>query len=61
MNKIEEIRVALECRAKIVETVLLSGPLTDADRSYYKGKLEGYNQAIDLLNSTRESIQVELR
>lgn len=61
MNQIKEIRVVLECRAKIVETVLLRSPLTEVDRSYYKGKLEGYNQAIGLLNSTRESIQVELR
>lgn len=61
MSKIEEIRIVLECRAKIVENVIKSSPLGVADLYYYKGKLEGYQQAIDLLNSSRPSIQVELR
>lgn len=51
------IKAVLECRADIVERIL-EGPTPD--EKYYRGKLDGYLQAIELLTDTVECIKVEL-
>lgn len=59
MDKNELIIAVLKCRAAIVERVI-NGGSAGKDEDYYQGKLEGYQQAIDLLNSSEESIGIEL-
>jgi len=56
-HKIELVKAVLQCRADILERVLK----TDRpDAIFFRGKLEGYNQAIDLLGESVDSIRVEL-
>lgn len=56
-ERVELAKALLERRAKIVEKCIKA---RNEDVEYYKGKLDGYQQALDLLNSTDESIKVEL-
>lgn len=58
--KENSIKLVLNTRAKVVEKVLKNPNLGPEDRNYFEGKLEGYKQAIDLLNEPLESIEVEL-
>lgn len=57
-KKIESIKAVLMCRRDIVRIILQDK--NNPDREYYKGKEEGYQQAIDLLNESEESIEIEL-
>ena len=59
-EKIEAAIAVLNKRADAVIDILYSRPKKYVFREYYEGKLEGYNQAIDLLKSSLESISVEL-
>ena len=63
MDKIEAIKAALTARLRITKMLLEK----NKDKhdfykycEYYKGKRDGYQQAIDLLNESYESIAVEL-
>ena len=58
-EKIEYIKAVLNAR---LEIVIRAKKYSDSvsDREYYQGKAEGYQQAIDLLSETDESIKVEL-
>ena len=53
----ELMHAILQCRAKIVEKAILA---RSEDAEYYKGKLDGYQQAIDLITGSDESMKVEL-
>lgn len=57
-DKLKYVRAILLTRAKIVE--IAKEYASKADRDYYEGKMEGYLQAIDLLNENFESLRVEL-
>ena len=50
----------LKQRADVLRKVLKSLPFFRRLLGYYRGKLEGYEQAIDLLHESLESINVEL-
>ena len=54
-EKIELIKSVLNKRKEILDRIVNKGP-----NPYYEGKRDGYQQAIDLLNETIESIRVEL-
>lgn len=56
-EKEEYIKAVLECRAEIVERIIKSNP---PDAMYFKGKLEGYRQAIELLGESEDSIKIEI-
>lgn len=58
--KEDSIKRVLEVRAGVLKRVLKNQELPSDDKNYFEGKLEGYNQAIDLLNESLESIEVEL-
>lgn len=58
--KEDSIKRVLEVRAGVLKRVLKNQELPSDDKNYFEGKLEGYNQAIDLLNEPLESIEVEL-
>lgn len=58
--KEDSIKRVLEVRAGVLKRVLKNSELPSDDKNYFEGKLEGYNQAIDLLNEPLESIEVEL-
>ena len=60
MNTIDAIKAVLDRRADILRQVLRRTNLSPQERSYYAGKKDGYDQAIDLLTDTFESICVEL-
>jgi hypothetical protein len=51
------VKALLKRRAEIVEKRIKA---RNEGEEYYKGKLDGYRQALDLLNSSEESIRVEL-
>lgn len=57
MTKEEAIKAVLQRRADILERVLKTDR---SDVMYYRGKLDGYYQAIDLLGESVDSIKVEL-
>lgn len=57
-KKIESIRAVLKKRGDVLCEVLKRNP--NLDDRYYKGKLDGYNQALDLLGESLESISIEL-
>lgn len=58
--KEDSIKRVLEIRAGVLKRVLKNQELPPDDKNYFEGKLEGYNQAINLLNESLESIEVEL-
>lgn len=58
--KENSVKRVLEVRAGVLKRVLKNSELSSDDKNYFEGKLEGYNQAIDLLNEPLESIEVEL-
>ena len=58
--KEDSIKRVLEIRAGVLKRVLKNQELPPDDKNYFEGKLEGYNQAIDLLNESLESTEVEL-
>lgn len=62
MTREEIIIKVLEQRADFLQKYLLEKyvDLPISDISYYEGKLEGYNQALDLLRSSDECNAVEL-
>lgn len=51
------IKAVLECRADILEHIVEK---ETPDRMFFRGKLEGYYQAIELLGESVDSIKVEL-
>lgn len=57
MTKEEAIKAVLQRRADILERVLKTD---NPNAIFFRGKLEGYNQAIDLLGESVDSIKVEL-
>lgn len=56
-HKIELVKAVLQCRADILERVLKTD---NPNALFFRGKLEGYNQAIDLLTDSVECIKVEM-
>ena len=60
MNKIDAIKAALEKRADVLREVLKRTNLSPLERAYYQGKKDCYEQAIDLLGESLESITIEL-
>lgn len=56
-HKIELVKAVLQCRADILERVIKTD---NPNAIFFRGKLEGYNQAIDLLGESVDSIRVEL-
>lgn len=58
MEKIEMIKTVLDKRIKIVEKAYKMAE--GYDRSWLDGKMSGYKDALDLLNSSEASIGVEL-
>ena len=57
MTKEEAIIVVLTQRADVLRKVVETN---NPQREYYLGKLDGYEQAINLLQSSLESIQIEI-
>ena len=61
-TKDEAIRKVLLQRKAVIEEHILPNPnQTPLNRAYYEGKRDGYNQALDLLSETLESIRIELQ
>ena len=58
MKKIEMIKAVLDKRIKIVEKAY--NMAEEYNRSWLDGKICGYMDALNLLNSSEESIGVEL-
>lgn len=56
-HKIELVKAVLQCRADILERAIKTD---NPNAIFFRGKLEGYNQAIDLLGESVDSIKVEL-
>ena len=56
MDKDKAIIVVLTQRAEVLRRMLD----TTSEPAYYLGKLHGYEQAIDLLQSSLKSIQTEI-
>ena len=56
-HKIELVKAVLQCRADILGRVIKTD---NPNAIFFRGKLEGYNQAIDLLGESVDSIKVEL-
>ena len=56
-HKIDLVKAVLQCRADILERVIKTD---NPNAIFFRGKLEGYNQAIDLLGESVDSIRVEL-
>ena len=55
-DKLDLVKAVLQCRADIVQRILN----TDRpDAMFFRGKLEGYNQAIELLNASFECRKIE--
>ena len=60
-SKLEYVKAILECRANVLRSVLIpASNISEKDKEYYKGKLEGYEQAVDLLKSNPEGLRIEL-
>lgn len=57
--KEETIKAVLKKRAGIVLKVI-QHCTDEKSKSFYEGKLDGYNQAIDLIGDSIESIAIEL-
>lgn len=57
MDKDKAIITVLTQRADVLREVVKTN---NPQREYYLGKLDGYEQAIDLLQSSLESIQIEI-
>lgn len=60
MNKIEIVIAVLQQRLEIVEDKIMPNTKDEETKQYYLGKLDGYSQAIELLNSSPESAAIEL-
>lgn len=60
MNKVDAIKAVLEKRADVLRQVLKRTNLSPIERAHYQGKKDGYEQAIDLLGESLESITIEL-
>ena len=60
MSKIDAIKAVLEKRADVLREVLKRTNLSPIERAHYQGKKVGYEQAIDLLGESLESITIEL-
>ena len=60
MNKIEIVTAVLRQRREIVADKIIPNTKDEETKQYYLGKIEGYSQAIELLNSSREGAAVEL-
>lgn len=60
MNKIEIVIAVLQQRLEIVEDKIIPNTKDEETKQYYLGKLDGYSQAIELLNSSPESAAIEL-
>lgn len=58
-QKFDAIRRVLKQRRAVLNTLLEKYP-DHPDKKYYEGKKDGYDQAIDLLGESLESILVEL-
>ena len=58
-EKIQAIKAVLRKRRNIVANIIVNAK-EGTDVSYYIGKMDGYDQAYDLLTSCLESIKVEL-
>ena len=56
--KITAIRSVLKKRQAVLRNIMERG--TSPDLHYYEGKSDGYQQALDLLAESLESIKVEL-
>ena len=60
-EKEKAIRKVLEKRMEVIEEYILpSNNQSPLNLAYYEGKRDGYQQALDLLNDSLESIKVEL-
>ena len=61
-TKDDAIRRVLEKRMAVIEDHILTpkSNQTPLNRAYYEGKRDGYQQAIDLLYESLESILIEL-
>lgn len=61
-TKDDAIRRVLEKRMAVIEDHILTqkSNQTPLNLAYYKGKRDGYQQAIDLLYESLESILIEL-
>ena len=60
MNKIDAIKAVLEKRAEVLRNLLGRTNLSPIERAHWQGKKDGYEQAIDLLGESLESITIEL-
>lgn len=60
MNKIEIVTEVLRQRREIVVNKIIPNTKDEETKQYYLGKIEGYSQAIELLNSSLEGAAVEL-
>lgn len=60
MNKIEIVTAVLRQRREIVADKIIPNTKDEETKQYYLGKIEGYSQAIELLNSSPEGAAVEL-
>lgn len=60
MNKIDAIKSVLEKRSDVLREVLKRTNLSPMERAHYQGKKDGYEQAIELLGDSLESITIEL-
>ena len=58
-EKEKNIRAVLVRRAKICEHCIAHAK-NEADKAYYKGKIDGYMQAYSLIAEPLESINIEI-
>lgn len=56
----KHVLAVLKARRGILSNILRENKCTPKDRPYYKGKVDGYDQAIDLLHEAAEGLAVEL-
>ena len=60
MNNIAIVTAVLRQRRAIVVYKIIPNTKSEKARQYYLGKVDGYSQAIELLNSSPEGAAVEL-
>lgn len=60
MNNIAIVTAVLRQRRAIVVDKIIPNAKSEEARQYYLGKIDGYSQAIELLNSSPEGAAVEL-
>lgn len=56
----KHVLAVLKARRGILAYTLRENKCTPKDRPYYEGKVDGYDQAIDLLYESAEGLAVEL-